>query len=87
MTNEIREVRNGILYVPPYFLINLLSKNVLVHCIQFATVSKKKYSINYARGKKFSVKINYNEGWASKKYRNKTGTKTQEDYPATEKPW
>ena len=36
------------------------------------------------RGKKFSVKIEYNQGWACKKYRNKGAMKTQEDYPAAD---
>ena len=39
------------------------------------------------RGKNFSVKTNYKQGWACKKYRNKAGMKTQEGYPATEKLW
>ena len=40
---------------------------------------------NETRGKKFSVKIKYKQGWACKKYRNKDGIKAQEDYPAAEK--
>ena len=41
----------------------------------------------YTRGKKFSVKIKCKQECASKKYRNKEGMKTQEDYPAAEKSW
>ena len=38
------------------------------------------------RGKNISVEINHTQGsWACKKYRNKAGMKTQEDYPTTEK--
>ena len=33
-------------------------------------------------GKKFSVKFDYNQGSACKKYRNKEAMKTQEDYSA-----
>ena len=46
------------------------------HCSLFTT-----------RGINFLVKINYTWGWACKKYRNRVGMKTQEDYPATEKSW
>ena len=38
-------------------------------------------------GEKNSVKINYNYGWACKKYRNKEEIRTQEDYPAAERSW
>ena len=31
--------------------------------------------------------MNYKQGWACKKYRNKAGVKTQEDYPTAEKSW
>ena len=31
------------------------------------------------------VEIKYKEGWACKKYRNKEGMKTQDDYPPAEK--
>ena len=42
---------------------------------------------NCTKGKKFPIKINYEEGWACRKYRNIAGMKTQKDYPATEKLW
>ena len=41
----------------------------------------------YTRGENFSVKIKYKQGWACKKYKNKEGMKTKEDYPAAEKSW
>ena len=36
---------------------------------------------------KFSVQIDYNLGWACKKYRNEEEMKTQEEYPAAERSW
>ena len=35
------------------------------------------------KGKRIAAKNNYKKGWVCKKYRNKVGMKTQEDYPAT----
>ena len=46
-----------------------------------------KRELNITMGKKYPVKIDYNQGWACKKYRNKEEMKTQEDYPATERLW
>ena len=39
------------------------------------------------KGKKFSVKIKYKQGWACKKYRNEERMKTREDYAAAEESW
>ena len=52
-------------------------------CAEFLEV----WFTHNTRCKKFSVKIKYKQGWACKKYRNKAGMKTQEDYPAGEKSW
>ena len=63
--------------VLPYFFIGLASTNVLVHCNKFAAKQQKE---EHKPREKFSIKMNHKQGWACKKYRNKRGMKTQEDY-------
>ena len=67
--------------------LQVIAVNDQLKCTGLRTGLQYSTSINITQGKKFSVKIDYNYGWACEKYRNEEEMETQEDYPAAEKSW